>query len=426
MSKKASPSRTRKYPRKTAELPNELLHLTADNFRGYIKCQREDDSTLGTDVMVAHEVITSEGEDGAIILDTLTLDQIRLLCRNIGVKHYQGYSKFKCKRAIYELIIFMEKKERCELEVDTIKDVMSSNIIRLTNVIFSSEYFDDFIKLNDRKSRDDFEAKKIPGNFWKEVTTSVNCCVEDDSCAVTTIMDKGDDHYDELDEINLCLYDNMDVNTVKKTVKLLLKIRKTIQQMMTTSGEHSNDHYTFIDQAFKRVGGCKNITKIGMYYFHLRCNQHKEVDESFSLDMDECLLGNTDTTSVSSVSTNIEKKNQQKQMMSELNNDRKRVYSSIVQMCESSDMMISEMKETNSVARVTTNELKIQNKQLKKQNLLLQERNMIQIAQTLGRNDILNELLEDMNKKRKATINEKKSTEETETEYEILSSESSD
>jgi hypothetical protein len=328
----------------------------------------------------------------------------------------------KCRRAIYEHMIFLEQQERKSLEVQTISDVLSSNIIRLTNVIFSNEFLDDFISLNDKKTRNDFEAKKLPAAFWKEVTTTVNCCVEDDSCAVTTVIDKEDLHYDEINEINLCLYDNFNEVTLKKTVKLLFKIRKEIQNMMTTSGEHCNDHYEFCDAAIKRVSGSKNITKIGLYYFHLRCNQHKEVDGMFSLEMDNSIRGNTDTTSISSIS--IEKKNINKEFNNELNMERKRVYSSIVQMVATSDKMVKEMKATNTVARITSNELRIQNTQLKKQNNLLEERNMIQVAQSLGRNDILNEILDDMNKKRKSkTENEDM---DTTVEYEILSNPSSD
>jgi hypothetical protein len=60
----ATPSKNitpKKYPRKAANLPIELHHLTIDNFCGYIRCQCEDDPTSGSDQMVENEVII-EGE----------------------------------------------------------------------------------------------------------------------------------------------------------------------------------------------------------------------------------------------------------------------------------------------------------------------------------------------------------------------------
>jgi hypothetical protein len=221
--------------------------------------------------------------------------------------------------------------------------------------------------------------------------------------------------------------------------------------MMTTSGEHNNDSYDYIDAAIKRVSGSNNITKLGMYYFNYRCDQNKEVDETFIVVMDNNIKGNCDTTAMSSIDKESEKEEKAriKELNKELNSEKKRVYSSIIKMCKMSNLVVEEMHSTNKVARETAKILKDQATELKKQNKLLADRNIIKIAQSLGRSDILNSLLDestkpaaksDSNKKTKTTNdndNDDKNTtnddstesdndneEHDNNEYEVLSSDS--
>jgi hypothetical protein len=63
--------------------------------------------------------------------------------------------------------------------------------------------------------------------------------------------------------------DNFDITTssvLRKKFNLLLKVRKVMKQNMTTSGEHNNNPYNFVDVAMKKVGGT-GLTKTGCYYF---------------------------------------------------------------------------------------------------------------------------------------------------------------
>jgi hypothetical protein len=218
-------NRGKKYARKVAELPEPISHLTIDNFRLYMKCQREDDKSSGSSVMVAVSVSIANSSE-PFMLESLTLDQLRVFARNIGVRNISAFSKFKCRRAIYELITFLDKKDILDCQEDTCLDVLTSNIIRLTNVIFSNPFYEDFIKLNDIKTRVDHEAKRMPSSFWNEVSNTVNCCAEDDSCAITIVMDPNDLRFPELNTIDLSTYENMDHLVCKKMLNCYLKLER--------------------------------------------------------------------------------------------------------------------------------------------------------------------------------------------------------
>ena len=60
--------------------------------------------------MVAYEV-ESDGDDAAD-LTQLTLDQLRKLCKNVGVRYVNNCSKFQCRKALWVLAQYQEQRER--------------------------------------------------------------------------------------------------------------------------------------------------------------------------------------------------------------------------------------------------------------------------------------------------------------------------
>jgi hypothetical protein len=65
-----------------------------------------------------------------------------------------------------------------------------------------------------------------------------------------------------------------------------------VQVNMTTSGEY--DAYNFMDIAMKKVKS-NRLTKIGCFYFFLRCEGHPAIDVHFDYQMEISLMGSTDT-----------------------------------------------------------------------------------------------------------------------------------
>jgi hypothetical protein len=49
----------------------------------------------------------------------------------------------------------------------------------------------------------------------------------------------------------------------------------------------------FVEAAMRKVGGCAQLTTIGVYYFHTLCDQNVKIDAPFMDTMDQSLMGNT-------------------------------------------------------------------------------------------------------------------------------------
>jgi hypothetical protein len=90
--------------------------------------------------MVAYE-LKLEGDDKATIeISSLNLDQIRKLCKNVGLQNINKCSKFQCHKALWVLAKYQQGRERDSIAYSTVSNKMTNNIIHLTNIIFSHEF----------------------------------------------------------------------------------------------------------------------------------------------------------------------------------------------------------------------------------------------------------------------------------------------
>ena len=290
------PTVTTVKKRKTKDLPQSLTYLTEDNFRFKIHGRLEADSKdPDGEVMVVHTVDV-DGDDGGVStleLNVLTIDQMRKLCRNVGVSYVNKCNKFQCRKALWVLAEYQEKRYNDGRVMATTTEKMTNNIIRLTNIVFSNEFYDSFIKLNDNKNRSDHERHALPKHFWNDVAEAMNSAADDDSTAIDVVLPPEDLHYDEVEILNLLEYDIMTDVAIKKKIMSLFKVRKIIQENMTTSGEHDSDVYNFVEVAMRKVG-TGGFTLFGCYYFFKIFDLHPEVDVLYSVTLDDAIRGNTD------------------------------------------------------------------------------------------------------------------------------------
>jgi hypothetical protein len=374
--------------RKTKDLPQSLSYLTEDNFRFKIHGRLEaDNKDPDGEVMVAHTVDLEEGEgegegdDSPFELNVLTIDQMRKLCRNVGVSYVNKCNKFQCRKALWVLAKYQENRNNDGREMATAPEKMTNNIIRLTNIIFSNEFYDAFIKLNDIKTRTDHERHALPHHFWNDVAEAMNSAADDDSTAIDVVLPTEDLHYEEVELLNLLDYDIMTDVAIKKKIMSLFKVRKIIQENMTLSGEHDSDVYNFVEVAMKKAG-TGGFTLLGCYYFFKICDLHPEVDVAYSVTLDDVIRGNTDDN----FGTEANSKK-------ELRNDKKRAYAALTDMGNVAKSIASEMKETNRLALESTLALKDKNRLSEEKNKLAKQSQLIAIAQALGRQEILEDLL---------------------------------
>jgi hypothetical protein len=307
--------------------------------------------------MVAFAV---EVDGDTVDLTSLHLDQLRIFCKKVGVRYVNNCTKFQCRKALNIMAKYVERREK-EDGVQ-VADRTDSNIIRLTNIIFSHEFVDRFLALNDAKSRVDHETGGMRSNFWEDVMDAMNGSDDDDSSAVLLVLDDDDPHGDDITQIDIQQFDLMTVDAIKKKVYKLLKMRAVVQKNMTVSGEHDSDPFNFVECAMRRVGKA-GLGHIGCYYFLIRCNAFPEIDVRFSQTLDTSVGGNTDNgpSPPSSGST----KKVAVEMMADISNFSREI--------------AAEMKETNRLSQEA--------------NKLVKNQQIIQLAQHLGKTEMLEQML---------------------------------
>jgi hypothetical protein len=386
-----------KKKRLVMQLPEGLEKLTEFNFRKAMEFRLETDSHEQSEVMVAFRARDPDSPEGEFFeLDKLTLDHLRLICRTVGVPYVNKCIKFQCRKALSILARHQDQREKDGAILSTVSERTSVNIIRLCNVIFSHHFYDDLLAINDIKTRSDHETGGMPSDFWSDVAETMNGAEEDDNSPYTVVLNEDDPHYDEVMELDLSDYDFMTTSVIKKKFNHLMKMKRILDKNMTTSGEHNNEPYNFVDVAIQKAGG-SGLTKIACYYFIALCKANPEVNVRFTDTMEEGLMGSTEdnlTPSGSDSGTQIRDSGVDPMIAA----NKKRAYAAMVDMSVNGATIANEMRETNRIALESHLELKKKNSIALESQLALKETNrqsqLIQLAQHLGKSNILEELLE--------------------------------
>jgi hypothetical protein len=168
--------------------------------------------------MVAFEMkLVGEEGDATFDLQKLNLDQMRKLCCKVGVPQYVNKcNKFQCRKALWILAKFQQECANGNIGFATMTDRMTNNIVRLSNIIFSHEFFESFLTLNDNKTRADHETHDLPKNFWDNVAKSMNGSNDEDPTPLDIVLLPDDNHYDKVEALNLRVYDLMTSPAIKK------------------------------------------------------------------------------------------------------------------------------------------------------------------------------------------------------------------
>jgi hypothetical protein len=179
----------------------------------------------------------------------------------------------------------------------------------------------------------------------------------------------------------------MTANVLKKKIMLMFKVRRQMKENMTVSGTHDNSAYNFLDIAMNKVKGAKILSKIGMYYFYCRCEEHDDIDASFQPFLDGSIRGST--ACESSLSDELEEDESLKTNKSSFDPKtdekklRKKAYESIGVMTTHAANMYKEMQAANE-------ELKRNNRA---KNNMKKLQATIEVAKAMGDHSLLQSLL---------------------------------
>ncbi len=172
--------------RKVKDFPPELAWVTDQDRHNFVLAMEVDTNKkskhFGNDQLVAQSVkVTINNVDRVVDLNSLVVDHLRRLCKNLGVTHTGSLSKFEIRKAIASFFQGMENLEQSGITPTTVASRRTSTILRLVNVIFSNQFIEDLLKVNDAKSRQDHETFKTYKDFWIRATIAHNSCVDNDN-----------------------------------------------------------------------------------------------------------------------------------------------------------------------------------------------------------------------------------------------------
>jgi hypothetical protein len=230
-----APKKTSKGPRKKHPLPPELVGICEKDLQSFTLAMEVDTSptseTAGDEFLVVQEFKTktldAEGKEKVIVMKDLSLDHLRQIAKSVGVTNTCAMNKFVCRKQLAVVCQYQAKLLDKGLKATSYSARLTSNICRAVNVVFSSEFFNDFAKVNDRKTRADHEGDTTNKAFWVRAATAYNTIntgddldsieSEDEFCKL--IYDNDDCHLYDLDnnsEVNLQQVDPFTTDAFKK------------------------------------------------------------------------------------------------------------------------------------------------------------------------------------------------------------------
>jgi hypothetical protein len=95
-------------------------------------------------------------------------------------------------------------------------------------------------------------------------------------------------------DLNLSVFSQQTPSSVFLRVQTLFKLRRKMLQDIETSGNHSSDPWSFVDNALKQTKSTENFGRIETVYFFILCELNPEVDSSFQPFLSESSKGSSD------------------------------------------------------------------------------------------------------------------------------------
>jgi hypothetical protein len=151
-------------------LPLELQDIDRRDISSFI-CALELDAGNDTEELRAQKIIKNNVE---ISLANLNADQLRLLCRRLGITGASSAKRDACRALIAKLHTINSSAASRSDDPRSVEKQGTNTLLRQINVIFSSEFIERFQELNDGKTRVDHETKNIPKQFWADATLAYN------------------------------------------------------------------------------------------------------------------------------------------------------------------------------------------------------------------------------------------------------------
>ena len=198
-------------------LPLELQDVNRSDISSFV-CALELDGATDTEELRAQKIIKDNIE---ISLGDLNADQLRLLCRRVGITGASSAKRDACCTLIAKLQSINYSAANRSDDPRSVEQQATNTLLRQINVIFSSEFILRFQGLNDAKGRVDHETANLPRKFWEDVTLAFNDFEE-----VQEVLDIGQlnvqhQFWEDVRKINI---DTSSNDKIKQTMSDLIDI----------------------------------------------------------------------------------------------------------------------------------------------------------------------------------------------------------
>jgi hypothetical protein len=175
--------------RKKKELPPELSNISIKDgsmFKNETIIDRRNDNLPTFNKLIDVAKTIKIDDNLSFEINDLSIDQIRVLCKKIGMRYCGNRPKLECRILIADHFKFHDTIAHHNLKPTWYASKVTSSICRVVNVVFSESFVEDFKKVNDRKSRQDHETARTYKSFWNKTTKAFNSCIDNDNNNNTT------------------------------------------------------------------------------------------------------------------------------------------------------------------------------------------------------------------------------------------------
>ena len=159
----APSSGKKKQPYKD-DLPVELRDISPKDITSVV-CALEVDKTTGKEVLMAQRIV--HAGDTIIELSSLNVDQLRLLCRRLGITGSSSSKREACRRMIALCHNINENAAKQTDDPRSVEQQATNTLLRQVNLIFSSEFVQRFEELKDGRQEPTMRLATLPRNFGK-------------------------------------------------------------------------------------------------------------------------------------------------------------------------------------------------------------------------------------------------------------------
>jgi hypothetical protein len=233
-------------------------------------------------------------------ISSLTMDQLRKLLTKL---------KYSCsnknRAALLEMISLIGTEAALPAALEGLKQNSQKRIInrskvvfRLITTIFHDNFRDKLGNLNDNKKRVDFETNNMFKSFFEQVSKVIgdNSAMEHQNLLWCAESRYDDEYYSHLDQRTIgdehpsgvLSEKQLELTIPAKCQQMyrdLVSLYMKIDNMMTVSGTHDDDVFSFTAAALKQRGLSSSYTEKAVYYFVKQCQFYPTISRCIATSL---------------------------------------------------------------------------------------------------------------------------------------------